>query len=106
MNPIHQHDAACRAQGCHDFVALGTTIAAVAHHVLMVCIEGASGLDPLPLIRVGDRMGEDLFVRLNRVLLVGDRCGVAFLSLSQPVQLPVAQADEGNAEHGNEDDQQ
>ena len=80
-------------------------VAPIAHDELLVCIEGAPRLDSLPLISVGDRVGEDLLVRPDWALFIGDRCGVAFLTLSQPVEL-LAHVDEDNPEHGDEDDQQ
>jgi hypothetical protein len=103
---IHQHNAGGRAQWSHNLVAVQIAVASVAHDELVVCIESAPGIDPSPLISVGDRVRKDLLVRLNRGFLVGDRGRVAFAPLSQPLELPLAHADEHNAEHGDEDDQQ
>ena len=52
---IYQHGASCGMQRSHDLVAVGITIAAVTHHELMIWVECAARLDPLPLISVGDR---------------------------------------------------
>ena len=55
---IYQYRSSGCAQGRDDLVAVGVTVAAVAHHELVVSVEGAARLDPLPLISVGDRMSE------------------------------------------------
>ena len=83
---IHEHGARRSAQRGHDFVAVGITTTAVAHDELVISIERAARLDPLPLIGIDDRPSENLLVRPNRLLLVGNRRGVALAALSQPVE--------------------
>ena len=73
----------------------------------MFGVEGAARLDPLPLVSVDDRVGEDLARTAGPdscsfATVVALRC----LALAQPVELPLAQVDEDDAEHGDEDDQQ
>ena len=103
---IHQHDAARRTQRCDNLVAVQSAIAPVAHDELVICVEGAPGLHPLPLISVGDRLRKDLLVGLNRASARWRSWSRCVPALSQPVELPLAHADEHNAEHGDEDDQQ
>ena len=90
----------------HHLVAVQIAVAAVAHDELVVCIEGAPSLHPLPLISVGDRVGEDLLVGSNGALVIRDCGRIAFPSLSQAVKLPFAHGDKDNTEHGDKDDQQ
>ena len=102
---VHQDHPGGGAQWRDHLISAFVPVAAVPHHELLIGVEGPAGLDPLPLVGVADRSGEDRLERLHRLALVGHRRRVALPALGQPVQLPLAEVDEDDAERDDEDHQ-